>query len=1267
MILRSVEIRSFRCIRNLHVEFSEGLNVLYGPNELGKSTLVEALRAAFLLPVNSRVADDFIPWESDETPQVLVEFDTSDRKRSEGAAPVPATTRWKVSKSFGRGRAASSLLERVTSHGRSVPEARGRNVEGRLRSLLDWGIQGPGGRRAPRGWPQSYLVTALLGEQDGISKIFETSLDSDGTESGRNRLTSALGVLAQAPEVSELLDRLSLRVGEVYTDKGKKRRTQDSPLVRITEQILKQQNRVEKLEAEERKSTEIEDEIARLRNRQQQADKHFEQLNREVKLLDDVIKQREIVKAGEDLKRNLDEAAFDYEQADKTLQDMLSQRQAAEERCNKANEDLARHEERLKQSADSQGKSLESRRRQLEADSQLASQRKNEAQRVFNAAHEVDEQRKIVHQATQTTEAAQTHLRQAECTLWRVLEQAVKQAERHVTRAAAVTELAELNVKRDQLVASLDIVKSAEQDFRRLSRETNQTVEEFDRLKSKRTDLQKARDSSLDLAKQTWEQREKLAAHHRQLEESYRKAEAAEQKARNYLNDLDRFDDVNQRLSETKRKQNALIAEQETSEQQRLQVADELATVSRSVSLWQMTAMGCAAGAFVTLMLAIVIASGRGFLLSVSGLLGIACTALAFRWHQSSNRRNQVRAERDTIRHALDRLASQTLITDSELDAAQREIDMCQRSLPSKLLTRFDSLSDARAWLEEKLSEAAEKQSRLEQELEAHEQHETGPVLDADHDNPALTLDAQIQALDEQIAVAEEATRAARTQRDQAQVRHEQAMKAVPTVEFEGDCERWRRLLESQIAKCMEQLNWPANLPIPNIEEAANEELLARQQLIKTTSDYSSRKETLAAEAHSDSYGEELDEVSPDISVEDAEQRLRHARDHFNAAEDERKQQQADLKAKETTADRLSEELEKPADEVLAEMNQMLSDYAEQFEQLDVGTDTDAKSVTEDRDTARDTEAPHQDAVRKLKEDLKDIDDAVANLQEARDEAGSQRAKAETEAQLIDIDAAKSELRSLEQALCRDFPDRDASSEQLESSKERQADAQRKQNEINKSLHEARGKLELSGGEVLREKLDESQAELERIKADAIELELEYDALNHLLEQLTQTSQRHSAHLGKSLSRPVIEQFRTLTGERYVDLQLDSDLQLKKVSARNSERSPDSMSVGTRHQLATLIRIALAAHLQTTVVLDDQLVHSDTDRLLWFRDRLRQSVKEQAFQAVVVTCRPLDYISEQELKNGSHSDDASGYGTCNLVNLAASVGADIRRASPNDS
>ena len=67
------------------------------------------------------------------------------------------------------------------------------------------------------------------------------------------------------------------------------------------------------------------------------------------------------------------------------------------------------------------------------------------------------------------------------------------------------------------------------------------------------------------------------------------------------------------------------------------------------------------------------------------------------------------------------------------------------------------------------------------------------------------------------------------------------------------------------------------------------------------------------------------------------------------------------------------------------------------------------------------------------------------------------------------------------------------------------------------------------------------------------------------------------------------------------------------------------MSVGTREQLSTLYRLCLAEYLQTTVVLDDQLVQSDESRMDWFRTLLQE--KARSFQIVVFTCRPGDYLA----------------------------------------
>lgn len=98
-----------------------------------------------------------------------------------------------------------------------------------------------------------------------------------------------------------------------------------------------------------------------------------------------------------------------------------------------------------------------------------------------------------------------------------------------------------------------------------------------------------------------------------------------------------------------------------------------------------------------------------------------------------------------------------------------------------------------------------------------------------------------------------------------------------------------------------------------------------------------------------------------------------------------------------------------------------------------------------------------------------------------------------------------------------------------------------------------------------------------------------------------------------------------LTGNRYGTFLLDPALTVRSVKADGDHRGYQSLSIGTRHQLAVLVRLALAAHLKATLLLDDQLVQSDSKRLGWFRETLSSSTKNHNHQIIVITCRPDDY------------------------------------------
>ncbi len=76
MYLQQAQIRNFRGILSADIALDAGVNVLFGPNESGKSTFLTALGAAFFLnaDASSREAKSFRSWGSAADPQVRLRF-----------------------------------------------------------------------------------------------------------------------------------------------------------------------------------------------------------------------------------------------------------------------------------------------------------------------------------------------------------------------------------------------------------------------------------------------------------------------------------------------------------------------------------------------------------------------------------------------------------------------------------------------------------------------------------------------------------------------------------------------------------------------------------------------------------------------------------------------------------------------------------------------------------------------------------------------------------------------------------------------------------------------------------------------------------------------------------------------------------------------------------------------------------------------------------------------------------------------------------------
>ena len=189
--------------------------MLYGPNDLGKSTLADAIRLALLLPHTSTHIEDYVPWTGGQ--------------RSRRRADV-------------RDRAAAHLARQEgVPQGRRVVAA---GIEER-RGLRRCRAGAEGGRQAPRAPALGHSRAGRRGRQQGPSdqlpgdraavhpvgrdaRCSTDSLQGDPSGTGKERIAAALQAVAQDPLFVALLRATQARRDEAYTDKGAKKTAKGS-------------------------------------------------------------------------------------------------------------------------------------------------------------------------------------------------------------------------------------------------------------------------------------------------------------------------------------------------------------------------------------------------------------------------------------------------------------------------------------------------------------------------------------------------------------------------------------------------------------------------------------------------------------------------------------------------------------------------------------------------------------------------------------------------------------------------------------------------------------------------------------------------------------------------------------------------------------------------------------------------------------------------------------------------------------------------------
>ena len=1050
MWIRQISVRHFAGIRSAEVSFEHGLNVLHGPNEIGKSTLVNAMRAALLLQHGATAARDFEDWHTDQPPQVKLTFETEPQRI------------WRVRKSFGAGSDGSSYLDFSRDGNTFTQDAKGREVDGRIRDLLQWGLPAPGGKGRSRGFSESFLATTLLADQRAVAAMLERSLDDDADESGKGRLTAALQALAQDPVFRAVVARTQQRVDEAFTSTGQRVRRRGSPWINLRDQR----------QAADQRRTEIRRRVTESDDARARVDQCRAELDEARSQLDNARRHHKRV-----------DVAWDRQQARDTVSAEIAKAERERDRIQGLHDDL------------------------------------DKAGRELSAAKEA-----VTAADKGRAQAAETERRERDC------------------RETARKHLAELESGDAQQKRT---IRKQEIENLRLKNKNRRT--EVERVKTEASGVR-------DLAAATQRLRADLTANSRKLTATKSRVQQAQEQDRKEEAEISR---LTQRILGLKL----------------LELRRQLAAIDESVSRAKELQSGA-----------------------------------------------QAKSERA---HALRTSVEDLFLPDAEqmgkLRTLQTDLRVAEESLqvgvsveitplrPLSLTTRADGGPPRTDDLTRPVAVEAAARLRLELDGVGHIEVQGGRRDSRQRASRLRTewADATsglfqrlaVDSLEEVFAKCHAGEKTLAEADGLAREAKQENERAAALIHDDGFiAERGRELqrLERQLR---------SGLGERDLEE------FVRQCASGDGPDAASLEEKLESiRADRDRRTGRIAELQREVS---------RAEGSIEPRQQELDKQEAALEEKREALDASWESALAHAETELETLREEARNLETELETLETGA---SNEIEQARTIAR------QGAQRLTLAEARNAKcrESVESAREARDRLAGRVEERAALVQREDPEAAHAHLEALH-AKFTELPVPEMKI--TERDREQAVEAVRLLTEEciagHAELQKAEGALQQVGGHSVQEQLEQADEAVKAIERREGEIEIEYGAWKLLLETIREAEAEDAVHLGKALVEPVSRRVSELTGGAYGEVSIAPTLSTRNIEAAGSKRELSRLSVGTRDQLATVLRLTIAEKLGSTVVLDDQLVQSDASRMRWLYEFMLQCAKE--FQILVLTCHPEQY------------------------------------------